>query len=69
MVYQITSFENQNQNKTNKLPKRQLENKKEKIKEPATIKFKECEKILKQYYKINDNDSLVIFKIDYYEEG
>ena len=44
-------------------------NKKIIIKEPSTIKFKECENKLKEHYKIKDNDSLVIFKIDYYEEG
>ena len=71
IIYQITTFENQNQNKNNNLTMRQLEIKKEKtlLKVPSTIKFKECENTLKQYYKINDNDSLVIFKIDYYEVG
>ena len=67
MIYQITSFENQNSN----ISIRQLEKSSSNIlpEEPSKIKFKECEAKLKNYYKINDTNSLVILKIDYFENG
>ena len=34
----------------------------------STIRLGECENILKNYYKIDEKDPLVIFKIDIYEE-
>ena len=65
MIYQITSFENQNNN----ISIRRLEKSSTNIlpEEPSKIKFKECEAKLKNYYKINDTNSLVILKIDYFE--
>ena len=53
-IYQITSIYNQNNNDYDDI---------------STIKLKECEKTLRDYYKLNSNDTLLIFKIDYYEEG
>ena len=35
----------------------------------STIKLRECEKILKEYYNIDKDDSLLIFKIDFFVEG
>ena len=52
--YQITSTKNQNDKEYNNI---------------STIFFHNCEKTLKQYYNINENDSLIILKIDIYKEG
>ena len=54
IVYQITSSDNQNKNKNNNI---------------STINLRECEDILKKEYEINDNNSILIYKVDYYEEG
>ena len=54
VIYQITSSENQNNKNYNNI---------------STIKLGECETKLKQKYNISDNESLIIFKYDYYEEG
>ena len=51
-IYQLTSSENQNNNEYN----------------ISTIKLGECENILKNHYNISKDISLLIFKIDYYEE-
>ena len=53
-MYQITSTENQNKNEYNQI---------------SSIKLGECENKLKTHYNINQNESLLIYKIDYYEEG
>ena len=34
----------------------------------SSIKLGECENILKKYYNIDENESLLIFKVDIYEE-
>ena len=52
--HQITSTENQNNNKYNNI---------------STILLGDCEKKLKYYYKIDEDESLIIYKIDIYEEG
>ena len=52
VVYQITSTENQNNNKNNSV---------------STIILGECENILKRIYKIDENKALLIFKIEYYK--
>ena len=54
ILYTITTSDNQNKN----------ENKNESI-----IKLGECEKKLRKIYNISDNLSLIIFKIDIYEEN
>ena len=54
IVYQITTSDNQN---------------KIKYKSISTIKLGKCEDKLKDYYNIASNESLLIFKIDIYEEG
>ena len=51
--FQITSSENQNKKSSNM----------------STLILGECENILKDKYKINQNLSLIIFKIDYYKPG
>ena len=53
-AYQLTTTENQNNNKYNNI---------------STIKLGECENILKDKYDIDRNKSLLIFKIDYYMPG
>ena len=53
-IYQLTSSDNQNNKKYYNV---------------STIKLGECEKELKDYYKMGDNDSLLIFKVDYYNES
>ena len=57
IIYQLTSTENQHNN--------------ENIKNIniSTINLDECEKILKRENNINQNQSLLIFKIDYFQEG
>ena len=35
----------------------------------STIKLEGCENILKEKYKINENENLLIFKFEYYIEG
>ena len=55
MVYQLTSSYNQN-----------INNEKVNI---SIIKLGECEKILKRNYNLNDEDELIIFKIEIYNEG
>ena len=54
IVYQLTSSDNQNNNEYNNY---------------SVILLGDCEKKLKEYYNINDNGTLVIFKQEYYEEG
>ena len=54
IIYQITSSENQNNNDYINI---------------STIKLGECESKLKKYYKINNDESLIILKIEYYKEG
>ena len=54
IIYQLTSSDNQNNKKYYNI---------------STIKLGECEKELKEYYKLGDNDSLLIFKVDYYDES
>ena len=52
--YQITTTDNQNNNKYNNI---------------STIILGECENILKDKYEIDPNKNLLIFKIDYYKLG
>ena len=54
ITYQITSSYNQNN--------KQYDN-------TSMLQFVECEKKLKSIYDINDNETLIIFKVDIYEEG
>ena len=54
VLYQITTTYNQNNNIYTNI---------------SSIKLGECEKILKSIYGIDENLSLIIFKIDYYLEG
>ena len=54
IIYQITSSENQNNNNYENI---------------STMILGECEKLLKEEYHIKENQSLLIFKIDYYLEG
>ena len=54
IIYQLTSSDNQNNKKYYNV---------------STIKLGECEKELKEYYKMGDNGSLLIFKVDYYDES
>ena len=54
VIFQLTSTENQINNKNNNR---------------STINLKNCESKLKEYYNISQNDSLLIFKVDYYKEG
>ena len=54
VLYQITTTDNQNNNQYNNV---------------STIKLGECEDILKRIYGIDKNQSLIIFKVDYYMEG
>ena len=49
VIFQITSSYNQNNNDYSNI---------------STIKLGECENILKDYYNINDNDSLLMYKVD-----
>ena len=51
--YQLKSSDNQNNKKYYNV---------------STIKLGECEKELKEYYKMGDNAPLPIFKVDYYNE-
>ena len=52
--YQLTSSDNQNNKYYRNI---------------TTIKLGQCENTLKDYYKINKNDTLIIFKVDIYEKG
>ena len=52
--YQITSTQNQENNEYNNI---------------STIYLGNCLNKLKQYYNISENDSLIILKIDIYQEG
>ena len=54
LLLQITSTENQRNNKNKNI---------------STIILGECENILKRVYNIKDEYSLIIFKIDYFTEG
>ena len=54
VIFQITSSENQKNNNYYNL---------------SVIKLGKCEVLLKQKYNISDNGSLLILKIEYYEEG
>ena len=49
-LFQITTSENQNNNNYSNI---------------STIHLGDCEKILKEKYKIDENETLIIFKIDY----
>ena len=53
-VYQITSTDNQNNNDYDDI---------------STIQLGECETILRQIYHIDNNLSLIIFKVDYFLPG
>ena len=53
-LYQITTSENQNNNKYSNI---------------SSIKLGECEKILKDKYNISRNETLIILKIDYNVSG
>ena len=53
-IYQITTTENQNNNKYHNI---------------SSLYLGDCEDRLKQIYNINRNSSLIIFKIDYYSPG
>ena len=54
IIFQITTTDNQNNNEYNNV---------------STISLGECEDKLKEIYKIDPNDSLIILKIDYFMEG
>ena len=54
IIYQITSTYNQNNYKYHNI---------------SIIKLQDCENRLKIYYNISLNSSLIIFKVDIYEEG
>ena len=54
MLFQITTPGNQNNNIYENI---------------STIKLGECENILREYYKLEENDTLLIFKIEIYKEG
>ena len=53
-IYQITTSDNQKNNKYNNI---------------STINLGKCEDKLKEVYNIDSNLSLIIFKVDYYKEG
>ena len=54
IVYQLTSSDNQNNNNYSNI---------------STLKLGDCEKELKRYYNISDNDPLLIFKMDLIESN
>ena len=54
MVYQLTSPNNQNNNEYYNY---------------SIILLGDCEKKLREHYNINDNRTLIIFKLEYFEEG
>ena len=54
MIYQITSTYNQNYKKYSNI---------------STLKFEECENLLKSIYEIDESEALLILKIDIHEEG
>ena len=54
ITFQITTTDNQNNNNYTNI---------------STIKLGECEDKLKKHYEIDDNKTLLIFKIDYYVPG
>ena len=54
MVYQITSTYNQNNKVYNNI---------------SSIEMGGCEKIIKQNYNISDEETLLILKVEYYQEG
>ena len=54
VIFQITTTKNQNNNQNDNV---------------STINLGNCENILKSIYNISPNDSLIIFKIDYFMEG
>ena len=53
-MYQLTSSDNQNNNNYSNI---------------STLKLGDCEKELKRYYNISDNDPLLIFKMDLIESN
>jgi surface protein len=53
VVYQITSTENQKNNKNNNISK---------------IELGDCENALRTYYSISDNEPLYILKVDYFKQ-
>ena len=54
ILYQITSSYNQNNKVYNNI---------------SSLDLGECENILKEKYKINDNETLIILKVETYQEG
>ena len=54
IIYQITTSNNQKNNEYDNI---------------STIDLGDCEKILKDKYKIDDNLPLIIYKVDYSKEG
>ena len=54
IIYQLTSSDNQNKNIYNNI---------------STVKLGTCEKKLRKDYNISENDPLIIFKYEYFEEG
>ena len=54
VLYQITTSENQNNNIYNNI---------------SSIKLGKCEDILKNIYKIDSNETLIILKVEYYKTG
>ena len=54
IIYQITSAENQNNNQYNNI---------------STINLGECETKLREHHKISNNISLIILKMDIFEDG
>ena len=54
IIYQLTSCYNQNNNE---------------YKNISTIKLGECETKLKKFYHFNNNETLIILKVDYFEQG
>jgi len=53
-IFQITTIDNQKNNKNNNI---------------STILFGECEQKLKSYYNISENQTLILLKIDYFKKG
>jgi hypothetical protein len=54
IIYQITSSENQNNKEYNNI---------------STISLGNCEKNLKTHYQIDEDETLIIFKVDIFKEG
>ena len=54
IIFSITSTDNQNNKEYYNV---------------STIKLGQCEEELRSYYNISDNETLLMFKVDYFEEG